>query len=51
MANIIERIKQYFRSPEGKRMTEKAKSVARDPRNKQRLQRLMDRLRGHKAAR
>ncbi|MFC0556342.1 hypothetical protein ACFFHJ_36100 [Planotetraspora thailandica] len=51
MANIVERIKQYLRGPEGKRMTEKAKSMARDPRNKERMQRFMDRLRGHKTPR
>jgi hypothetical protein len=49
MAKIVDRIKEYFRGGQGRRMTEKAKTMARDPRNKQRLQRLMDRVRGHKA--
>jgi len=48
MAKLLDRIKEYLRGPQGRRMTEKAKTMARDPRNKQRLQRLMDRLRGHK---
>ncbi|GAA4559837.1 hypothetical protein GCM10023193_18380 [Planotetraspora kaengkrachanensis] len=48
MAKLIERIKEYLRGPQGRRMTEKAKTMARDPRNRERLQRLMDRMRGHK---
>ncbi|WP_203973783.1 hypothetical protein [Planotetraspora silvatica] len=48
MAKLLDRIKEYLSGPQGRRMTEKAKTMARDPRNKQRLQRLMDRFRGHK---
>jgi hypothetical protein len=48
MAKIVDRIKEYLRGPKGRRMTEKAKTMARDPRNRQRFQRLMDRVRGHK---
>ncbi|WP_202638131.1 hypothetical protein [Bailinhaonella thermotolerans] len=46
MASLIDRIRRYVRSPEGRRNIEKAKRAARDPRNQARLRDLMGRLRG-----
>jgi len=48
MASIVQRIKDYLQTPRGRQNVEKAKTMARDPRNQQRLRRLMDQWRGHK---
>ncbi|MEV0612469.1 hypothetical protein AB0I81_04025 [Nonomuraea sp. NPDC050404] len=45
MATLIDRIRAYFRSPKGRQNLEKAKRMARDPRNQQKARRFLDRLR------
>ncbi|WP_279777290.1 hypothetical protein [Sphaerisporangium sp. TRM90804] len=45
---MIDRIKLYFRSPKGQQHVARAKTMARDPRNQQRLRQLMDRLRSRR---
>ncbi|MBE3009837.1 hypothetical protein IL992_11630 [Microbispora sp. NEAU-D428] len=51
MASIVQRIREYLQSPKGHENVEKAKTMARDPENRQRLRRLMDQMRGHRAHR
>ncbi|GAA3023044.1 hypothetical protein [Streptosporangium longisporum] len=46
MASIIARVKNYLRTPQGQRNMEKAKTMARDPRNQQRIRGLLSRFRG-----
>ncbi|XVQ83345.1 hypothetical protein ACQP2K_31580 [Microbispora siamensis] len=48
MASIVQRIRDYLQSPKGHENVEKAKTMARDPENRQRLRRLMDQMRGHR---
>ncbi|GAA2863663.1 hypothetical protein GCM10010517_22760 [Streptosporangium fragile] len=48
MASLIDRIRNYFRTPQGRRNVEKAKAMARDPRTQQKARRLLSRFRvGH----
>jgi len=46
MASLIDRVRNYLRTPQGRRNMEKARAMARDPRNQQRLRGLLDRFRG-----
>ncbi|MGC5010432.1 hypothetical protein ACLQ2R_06665 [Streptosporangium sp. DT93] len=46
MASMIDRIKNYLRTPQGQRNMEKAKTMARDPRNQQKIRGLLNRFRG-----
>ncbi|GAB3175984.1 hypothetical protein [Streptomyces incanus] len=46
MAGIVERIKRFARSPQGRRATEQARRAAADPRRRAQAQRLMGKLRG-----
>ncbi|GGK78387.1 hypothetical protein Ppa06_41320 [Planomonospora parontospora subsp. parontospora] len=46
MASLIARIRTYLSSPQGRRNLEKAKTMARDPRNQQKARGLLARLRG-----
>ncbi|GAA3417268.1 hypothetical protein GCM10018952_48600 [Streptosporangium vulgare] len=46
MASLIDRVRSYLRTPQGQRNMEKAKAMARDPRNQQKLRGLLDRFRG-----
>ncbi|MEW9530365.1 hypothetical protein [Microbispora sp. NPDC049125] len=48
MASIVQRIKDYLQTPRGRQNVEKVKTMARDPRNQQRLRQFMDRWRGHR---
>ncbi|MCH5671123.1 hypothetical protein [Streptomyces gilvus] len=48
MPGMMERIKQFARSPQGRRMTEQARRAAADPRRRAQAQRLLGRLRGHR---
>jgi hypothetical protein len=48
MASIVQRIKEYFQSRKGRQAVERAKTTAKDPRNKQRVRRLMDQWRGQR---
>lgn len=45
MAALIDKIKHYLGTPEGKRNVEKAKVMARDLRNRTRLREMWDRFR------
>ncbi|GIH99313.1 hypothetical protein [Planobispora takensis] len=46
MASLISRIRSYLSTPQGRRNLEKAKTMARDPRNQQKVRRLISRFRG-----
>ncbi|MCS0636840.1 hypothetical protein NX801_14465 [Streptomyces sp. LP05-1] len=46
MAGIINRIKQFARSPQGRRTIASARRAASDPRRRAQAQRLVTRLRG-----
>ncbi|GGV73129.1 hypothetical protein [Streptomyces griseoloalbus] len=46
MPSMIERIKQFARSPQGRRTTEQVRRSAADPRRRAQAQRLLGRLRG-----
>ncbi|GAB3147157.1 hypothetical protein [Microbispora hainanensis] len=48
MASIVQRIREYLQTPKGRENVEKAKTMARDPQNRQRVRRLMDQWRGHR---
>lgn len=44
MASLTDRVIRFVRGPEGRRLAEKAEKLARDPRNRRRLEALRDRL-------
>ncbi|GAB2803342.1 hypothetical protein GCM10027073_39810 [Streptomyces chlorus] len=46
MAGIVERIKRFARSPQGRRATEQARRAAADPRRRAQGRRLLGKLRG-----
>ncbi|MEU1574042.1 hypothetical protein ABZ519_23350 [Streptomyces collinus] len=46
MAGILDRIKQFARSPQGRRAVEQARRAAADPRKRAQAQRLLGRLKG-----
>ncbi|MFE1251530.1 hypothetical protein [Streptomyces sp. NPDC058735] len=46
MAGMLNRIKQFARSPQGQRTMEQARRAAADPRKRAQAQRLLGRLRG-----
>lgn len=48
MAGLMERIKQFARSPQGRRAAEQARRAAADPRKRAQAQRLLGRLRGRR---
>lgn len=48
MAKLMDRVRAYMRSPKGRQQVEKAKRMARDPRNQQKARRLLDRFRGRR---
>ncbi|GAP47406.1 MULTISPECIES: hypothetical protein [Streptomyces] len=48
MAGILNRIKQFARSPQGRRATEQARRAAADPRKRAQAQRLLGKLRGRR---
>ncbi|WP_199821041.1 hypothetical protein [Streptomyces fulvoviolaceus] len=48
MSGILERIKRFARSPQGRRTVEQARRAAADPRRRAQAQRLMGRLRGRR---
>ena len=45
MASIWQRVKDFLRSPQGRKLTEQVKQAARDPRNQQRVRDAVKRLR------
>ncbi|GAA4335898.1 hypothetical protein GCM10023086_68820 [Streptomyces venetus] len=46
MAGILNRIKQFARSPQGQRVVAEARRAAADPRKRAQAQRLLGRFRG-----
>ncbi|MEQ8146302.1 hypothetical protein ABZ368_22625 [Streptomyces sp. NPDC005908] len=46
MPGMVERIKQFARSPQGRRTAEQVRRAASDPRRRAQAQRLLGRLRG-----
>ncbi|GGS70315.1 hypothetical protein GCM10010156_31450 [Planobispora rosea] len=49
MASLISRVRAYLSTPQGRRNLEKAKTMARDPRNQQRARSLLARLTGKRS--
>ncbi len=47
MPRMMERIKQFARSPQGRRTAGQARRAAADPRRRAQAHRLLGRLRGH----
>jgi hypothetical protein len=45
MAGLVNRIKNFMRSPRGQQMTNKAQEMAKDPRNRERVRRATEKLR------
>jgi len=45
MAGLLNRIKNFMRSPKGQQMTNKAQDMAKDPRNRERARRAAQKLR------
>ncbi|MFF3332866.1 hypothetical protein ACFYWX_25455 [Streptomyces sp. NPDC002888] len=45
MSTVIQRIKQFAKSPQGRRTIDTARRAAADPRRRAQAQRLLDRLR------
>ncbi|MGC5039809.1 MULTISPECIES: hypothetical protein [unclassified Streptomyces] len=48
MAGIMNRIKEFARSPQGRRAAEQARRAAADPRKRAQAQRLLGKLRGRR---
>ncbi|MEU6230144.1 hypothetical protein [Streptomyces sp. NPDC047042] len=48
MAGMLERIKQFARSPQGRRAAEQARRAAADPRRREQAKRLLGKLRGRR---
>ncbi|MCL6671951.1 hypothetical protein ACIRP3_19750 [Streptomyces sp. NPDC101209] len=48
MPGMMERIKEFARSPQGRRAAEQARRAAADPRRRAQAQRLLGKLRGHR---
>ncbi|MFF7054766.1 hypothetical protein ACFY94_41095 [Streptomyces griseorubiginosus] len=46
MPRMIERIKEFARSPQGRRATEQARRAAADPRRRAQAKQLLGKLRG-----
>lgn len=45
MAGLLNRIKNFMRSPKGQKMTGKARDMAKDPRNRERARQAAQKLR------
>lgn len=45
MASVLNKIKEFLRSPQGRKLTEQLKQAAKDPKNQQRLRDAMRKLR------
>lgn len=48
MPGMLERIKRFVRSPQGRRTVEQARRAAADPRRRAQAQRLLGKLRGRR---
>jgi len=45
MAGLLNRLKNFMRSPRGQQLTEKGRGMAQDPRNRERVRRAAQKLR------
>ncbi|WP_199565729.1 hypothetical protein [Spongiactinospora rosea] len=45
MASLVDKVRRYLSSPQGRQAVEKAKRMANDPRNRQKARGLLDRWR------
>ncbi|WP_169729423.1 hypothetical protein [Thermoactinospora rubra] len=45
MAKLMDRVRSFLRSPQGRRTVEKAKRIANDPGNQAKARRFLERLR------
>ncbi len=45
LVSIIDRVRNFLRSPQGRRLTERGRRMAADPRNRDRARGLLARLR------
>ncbi|MFD5338244.1 hypothetical protein [Streptomyces hawaiiensis] len=48
MAGMLDRLKQFARSPQGRRAAEQARRAAADPRKRAQAQRLLGKLKGRR---
>lgn len=48
---MVERIKEYLRGPKGQQHMEKAKTMAKDPRNQRKVRELVDKWRSRRSHR
>jgi hypothetical protein len=48
MTKLMERVRAYMRSPQGRQTVEKAKRMARDRHNQQKARRFLDRFRSRR---
>ncbi|MFJ5226855.1 hypothetical protein [Streptomyces sp. NPDC088400] len=48
MPGMIERIKQFARSPQGRRVTQQVRQASADPRKRAQARRLLGKLRGRR---
>jgi hypothetical protein len=48
MTKLMERVRAYMRSPQGKQTVEKAKRMAHDPHHQQKARRFMDKFRSRR---
>jgi hypothetical protein len=48
MPGIVERIKRFARSPQGRHMTERVRRASADPRRRAQARQLLGRLRGRR---
>ncbi|MEU4546667.1 hypothetical protein [Nonomuraea dietziae] len=48
MATIIDRVRAYLRSPQGRQTMDKAKRMARDPHNQQKARGFLERFRSRR---
>ncbi|WP_167455398.1 hypothetical protein [Streptomyces qaidamensis] len=48
MAGMLNRLKEFAKSPQGRRATEQARRAAADPRKRAQAQRLLGRLKGRR---
>ncbi|WP_328675125.1 hypothetical protein OG226_03710 [Streptomyces sp. NBC_01261] len=48
MSGVVERIKRFARSPQGRRTVEQVRRAAADPRRQAQARRLLGRLRGRR---
>ncbi|WP_336204342.1 hypothetical protein [Nonomuraea sp. LPB2021202275-12-8] len=48
MTKLMEKVRAYMRSPQGKQNIEKAKRMASDPQNQQKARRFLDKFRSRR---